>query len=91
MGVGLTQLTRRVRALLIHKCYLSIYFILLFLREPIFLPAIAAILECPSDVVMLLVVLPCEIRTYNEQGNDYQQGNTTSDQITASIQRCFLF
>jgi hypothetical protein len=47
-------------------------FILLLLREPIFLTAIAAILKCSGDVVMSLVVLPYEIGTCNGKENDYQ-------------------
>ena len=91
MGMGLTQLILRVNnPLSIGLCQL-IYFILLLFRVPDCLAAIAAILYRAGDVMVPLVVLPYEISTYNEKGNDYQQGNPTSNKITAGIQQYFLF
>lgn len=66
------QLIHRVYYLIsLPVCFLM-QFILLLLREPIFLTAIAAILKCSGDVVMSLVVLPYEIGTCNGKENDYQ-------------------
>ncbi len=72
MGMGFMQLIPRIYIPLSIGLCLLIYFILMLLRLPDFLTAIAAKPYRTSDVMVPLVVLPYKIGACNEKGNDYQ-------------------